>query len=275
MPKLPRTPRRPRLAGAAILTTLGLAATIVFVGLGGSALGGTTSAALAQYAPVNSSPPTISGSAQVGQTLTAQVGVWSNSPTAYSYQWQRCDTGGNACSTIGGATGSTYAVGSADAGHTIRVVVTASNSSGVVSALSGQTAVVPGAAVPSGSGAIPASSVPSTDRLVIDQVQFSPNPVRTRATTVTARFHVSDSSGRSVSGALVYMIGLPYNRITNPPELPTASDGWATLQFTPTSKFPIIRGGALVVFVRARTPQGDVLGGSSTRRLVQLNVTTP
>jgi RHS repeat-associated protein len=40
-------------------------------------------------APVNTSPPTISGSPVVGQTLTAAVGSW-NGGSSYTYQWQRC-----------------------------------------------------------------------------------------------------------------------------------------------------------------------------------------
>jgi RHS repeat-associated protein len=41
-------------------------------------------------APANTGLPTISGSAFVGSTLTGTTGTWANSPTSYSYQWQRC-----------------------------------------------------------------------------------------------------------------------------------------------------------------------------------------
>ena len=39
--------------------------------------------------PVNTAAPTVSGTAQVGQTLTVTNGSWDNSPTGYTYQWQR------------------------------------------------------------------------------------------------------------------------------------------------------------------------------------------
>jgi hypothetical protein len=41
-------------------------------------------------APANTALPTVSGSAFVGSTLTGATGTWSNSPTSFSYQWQRC-----------------------------------------------------------------------------------------------------------------------------------------------------------------------------------------
>ena len=62
--------------------------------------------------------PTITGTAKVGQTLTAVPGTWSPAPVALSYQWKR---GGTA---ISGATSATYKTVSADAGKAITVTVT-------------------------------------------------------------------------------------------------------------------------------------------------------
>jgi hypothetical protein len=93
--------------------------------------------------PVNTVPPTISGTPQAGQTLTASPGTWTGTqPITYAYKWQRCDTAGANCSAISGATGSTYAVTSADVGRTLRVAVTATNSVGSATATSSATAVV-------------------------------------------------------------------------------------------------------------------------------------
>jgi subtilisin family serine protease len=93
--------------------------------------------------PVNTSPPTISGTAQVGQTLRAGPGSWSESPSGYAYQWQHCDSTGANCSAIAGATAQTFALSSADLNRTIRVVVVASNSAGSSpAASSSQTALV-------------------------------------------------------------------------------------------------------------------------------------
>jgi fibronectin-binding autotransporter adhesin len=91
--------------------------------------------------PANSAPPTISGSALVGQTLTAALGSWSNSPTAYTYQWYRCS--GSSCTAISGATLQTYTPTSADIGHTMQVAECAHNGAGAsVPASSAASAVV-------------------------------------------------------------------------------------------------------------------------------------
>ncbi len=92
--------------------------------------------------PVNSEPPAISGSTEEGQLLTASTGTWSNSPSAYSFQWRRCDSTGANCAAIAGATAQTYALGSADFGSTLRVVVTASNTGGAATAESAASAPV-------------------------------------------------------------------------------------------------------------------------------------
>ena len=75
-------------------------------------------------APSNTGLPQIAGSAQQGQTLTATVGTWSDPQASISYQWEDCDTSGNSCVSIDGATSSTYTLAAADVGHTVVVVVT-------------------------------------------------------------------------------------------------------------------------------------------------------
>ena len=97
----------------------------------------------ARAKPSNTSLPTISGTAQVGSTLTADPGSWSGTaPISYAYQWRRCNSAGTGCVDIVPAAAQTYTLSSADVGSTIRVVVTASNSAGSASAVSAPTAVV-------------------------------------------------------------------------------------------------------------------------------------
>lgn len=229
-------------------------------------------AGAAAPAPENMSAPTLSGSPEEGQTLTAQTGSWKASPQAkFRFSWERCDSNAAGCAVIAGATSNTYKLVAADVGHVIRVNVTGSNANGTTSAASSPTEMVTTAAGTS----VDAKDVALPLRLIVDQIQFSPNPVRSRAQTITARYHVSDTRGRNVADALVYMVGIPSNRIPRIAEGQTNSTGWAEFQFKPLAKFPIQRGGSQVIMVRARTPQGDVLAGASTRRLVQFNVTLP
>jgi hypothetical protein len=67
----------------------------------------------------------ISGTVQVGQTLTA--GALTPGAATASYQWQICDTSGGAYSDITGATLSTYVIASGDSGKYIKVVATGIN----------------------------------------------------------------------------------------------------------------------------------------------------
>jgi sugar lactone lactonase YvrE len=93
--------------------------------------------------PSNSTMPQVTGTAAVGQTLSASTGAWSPTPTGYGYEWQDCDSAGNGCVTVTGATASTYVLTPADIAHTIRALVTAGDSSGSASAASAPTPLVP------------------------------------------------------------------------------------------------------------------------------------
>lgn len=85
-------------------------------------------------APVNTALPTISGTATAGTTITVSTGTWSNSPTAYTYRWERSSDGVTWTQTT--VTSASYAIPVADAGARLRAVVTASNTAGAATVAS-------------------------------------------------------------------------------------------------------------------------------------------
>jgi hypothetical protein len=228
-------------------------------------------------APSNTALPSINGKAQVGETLSANAGSWSGSqPIDFSYRWRRCDDkGGNCVNTP--VTSQTYRLTTDDAGHTLRVLVTASNSAGAGAALSNPTSPVggvtttPSTTTPPGSCA-PISQVTLPERLIVDQIQWNPRTISQHGQTVVGRFHVTTTKARCVSGALVYAVGVPFDRLSAAPEQPTGGDGWATVTFRVLPTFQLRPGNFVVVFVRARKPGDSVLAGVSTRRLVSVRV---
>ena len=120
-----------------------LRATVTATNTAGSvAATSAQSAPIAIAAPSNSQPPAVSGTAVPGQALSASTGSWDNTPSAYTYQWAQCDASGNNCTPISGANGATYSVAPGDAGHTLRVTVTAANAGGSAPAVSDASAVV-------------------------------------------------------------------------------------------------------------------------------------
>lgn len=74
--------------------------------------------------PVNSTPPTITGSATEPSTLTGNPGTWLNSPTGFVWQWARSGA------DVIGETASTYDTGTADLTKTITVRVIGQNPAG-------------------------------------------------------------------------------------------------------------------------------------------------
>jgi hypothetical protein len=98
-------------------------------------------------APVNVEPPTITGTARVGEVLTAHNGTWDNAPTTFRYRWLRCNQLGNSCVLLA-ADGQTYRLAQVDVGNTMRVRVIAVNADGSTAARSEQTDVVASNAAP-------------------------------------------------------------------------------------------------------------------------------
>ena len=77
-------------------------------------------------APFNTTLPAITGTIKVGSTQTVSTGTWSNTPTAYSYQWQK-SADGISWSNLSGETASTYVPTFDVANLRIRVSVGAGN----------------------------------------------------------------------------------------------------------------------------------------------------
>ena len=83
---------------------------------------------------------TITGSDQIGDSLTTNPASWSWFPS-FAYQWQRCTGQAGGCTDITGASAATYLLTAADVGQFVRVKLTASDAGGstvAYSATSGQ-----------------------------------------------------------------------------------------------------------------------------------------
>jgi hypothetical protein len=92
-------------------------------------------------APYPTGTPSVDGTAQAGQTLTAVDGPWTGAPT-FGYQWQRCFGDGTGCGDIPGATGKTLSLTGRNAGDSFRVRVTATQGLGSASKTSAVSGVV-------------------------------------------------------------------------------------------------------------------------------------
>jgi hypothetical protein len=229
-------------------------------------------------APVNTVRPTISDTTpRVGEELTANNGTWTgDTPIVFTYQWQRCNPGGNNCVNIPTATNQKYTVQAADQGDTLRVRVTGTNSSGSSAANSVTTSVVTPAAAPPPppppGSTIPVTAVTAPNRLVASEVRFDPNPIRTTTGSIEVRVRVKDTRGFLVSGALVFVRSTPLVT-TSSGEATSGNDGWATVTLHPRSNYRIIRfQDNLQIFVRVRKDGDPLFAGVSGRQLVQVRI---
>ena len=158
---------------------------------------GLTGSSNGSAGPSSTTAPAVSGQTTQGQTLTTSDGSWTNSPTSYAYQWEDCNSSGASCSAISGATGSSYTLMSGDVGHTIRSVVTATNTGGSAAATSAATSAVtaPAPAAPANT-AVPSVSGQTTQgqALTTSNGSWSNSP-----TSYAYQWEDCNSSGASCS----------------------------------------------------------------------------
>lgn|SRR5581483_5263206 len=151
-------------------------------------------------APQTTSPPTIEGKFQVGETVTAGNGLWSNNPTSFTYQWQRCSSSGSSCADIDNATSKTYKLVSADVDKTVLVLVTASNADGKSTANSHPSPVISDSSAPRNT----ARPVITGKTVVGETLTVSNGSWTGGATTFTYQWQSCDENGNGcvdVSGA--------------------------------------------------------------------------
>lgn len=84
-------------------------------------------------------PVTLPETPDQGVPESTTNGTWTNEPTSYTYQWERCNATGGECKEISGATSSKYTPVEADVKDTLVVKVTAKNAGGSTSASSKAT----------------------------------------------------------------------------------------------------------------------------------------
>ncbi len=233
-------------------------------------------------------PPHISGTPEQGKILTGDRGDWANKPKDYNYSWLRCDENGGSCAVISGAHAVKYTLTSADVGNTLRFRVTAINADGERGATSVPTAVIrkPTATTtttpapkPASNGCpagnskqVSAMSLPT--KLILDRFESNPRVLTAGTQSFQLRVHVTSTApcGGDVQGALVYGTATPFNQFTIE-EQPTDSTGWASLTFQRLNNFPVnSKQGIVAMFLRARKPGENVLGGVTGYRLVSVRV---
>ena len=228
--------------------------------------------------PVNVAIPTLSGTPAQGQALHVAPGTWNGrQPITYTFRWLRCDGAGNNCVIQSGFADDSYALREGDVGKTIRARVIARNSRGDSSRLTAQSAAVQGpqgpdgvVVLPGGEKSIPATSVPADQNLVVDQVHFVTNPIRSRTAPFEVQVRVKDTRGFVIRDALVFLRSTPL--VTkNAQDQATDQSGWVRLTVTLERDFPALRNAYnLQFYVKVHRKGDPALGGITGTRLVQV-----
>jgi hypothetical protein len=143
---------------------------------------------------VELSPPTISGQAVVGETDRDDGKVEGRPADLYTFKWQSCTrTSAPAPRTARAVTPTT----SRSRHRSACGWVIAKNNTGQTAALSDPTAKVTEAAAVRRRRQLRAGEpLVAGDRLIVDTVHFSPNPVTSRSTPIKVQITVKDNKGK-------------------------------------------------------------------------------
>ncbi len=207
----------------------------------------------AAAAPKNTTPPSITGKAIVGELLFADVGKYTAGlPNRYTFQWVRCNSGGGTCSSISGERSQTYTVRDAVVGSTLRVTVRASNAYGSTTTTSDRTAVV--------------TVVPV---VVVTTTMTASTPVVTCCATSTLSGTVSSAK----TGEVITILALPFGELATSvlgTTTTTAGGQWTfvvrpSIQTTYTAKTSTSNAAPLTIGVHPRVGLGYQQGIFSTK----------
>jgi hypothetical protein len=207
----------------------------------------------AAAAPKNTTPPSITGKAVVGELLFADPGKYTAGiPSTYAYQWVRCNSGGGTCSNISGERSQTYRVRSSVVGATLRVAVKASNAYGATTTTSDRTAVV--------------TAVPAV-------VYTTSMTASTSVVTCCAASLLSGAISPTKAGEVITILALPYGELAATPLGTATTDAggqWSfsvrpAIQTTYTAKTSTSTGPPITINVHPRVGLGYQLGVFSTK----------
>jgi hypothetical protein len=237
---------------------------------------------------INESAPVISGTAAIGDELSAAPGTWSGGYDCgdTTYQWERSSApSGSAWTPISGATATDYTPVAADAGQYLAVVVTETNSAGAVSASSAPTAEVPSPAVPPPSSTTPTTTTPTPTATPTTTTTATPTPTSTSTSSTSApkssstvRFYrcARTCSLLNTHGARTYTpkradwgryikVVTTVSRIAGGDRIATTSTRWVGPVSSATA-------GSIALGDGARVASLTTVRGSSDRALAQVRV---
>jgi tripartite motif-containing protein 71 len=162
--------------------------------------------------PEKTEEPTISGSPVPGNRMAVSNGKWAHEALIYGYQWEDCNSSGEGCAPIAGATNANYTPVSGDLGHKLVVEVSATNAGGTTTTLTAKSTTVasspPGEfvrhaqSIDSGKSINAASCLPETTSCVVSDSKGNAFYATNVSTKSEATWHSWTGPGTSPSEAV-------------------------------------------------------------------------